>query len=94
MPAKKTKISYSPSASTPSGRAKPRSATVPMNKPKGVSAITEYVEEHRVNGETTQELIHEFQEECKHERVRVEIARTPSKRLMKCPDCGDIKETH
>ena len=94
MPAKKTKISYSPAATTPSGRKKPKSYVPPMNKPKGRTDLTDFVETHRENGETTQELIHQFQEECQHTRVRVEIARTPTKRLMKCQDCGDIKETH
>ena len=67
---------------------------MPMNKPKARSEITDYVETHRQDGESTQELVHEFQEECKHTRQRVCIAQAPSKKLMKCPDCGDIKETH
>jgi len=94
VPAKKTKISYAPAATTPSGRQKPKSYVPPMKKPHGnVSELQQYIEDNSGNGKTELELIHEFQEEvCDHDRVRVEISRGPSGRLMKCPKCGDIKK--
>ena len=94
--AKKAQVSYGKALTSPGKRSAPRThpAHKPnMKKPQGLSEIAEYVEENKEYRDNTLELIQEFQqEECDHERQRVVIADGPSKTLLKCPDCGDIKE--
>jgi rRNA maturation endonuclease Nob1 len=94
---KKAQTSYGKALRSPGQRSKPRTHPahkVPMNKPKGLSTLAEYVEEQReLSGLSTAELIREFQEDwCDHTRQRIEAGASPTKRLMKCPDCGHIKE--
>lgn len=93
---KKAVVSYGKALTSPGKRSVPRTHAahkVPMNKPKGLSEIAEYVEENKEYRDSTLELVQEFQqEECDHERQRVVIAEGPSKKLLKCPSCGDIKE--
>jgi hypothetical protein len=97
MPRKKAAaISFGKSATTPSKRngvKEPKSAKMPMNKPKGQRTITDFVEEARENDVSTREAIEQFQEvECTHGRQWVEIAHSPTKRLVQCPGCGKIED--
>lgn len=94
---KKPTITYGKAQKSPSQRTRAEinqknAAKVPMKKPQGLSEIAEYVEENKEYRDSIRELVQEFQtEECDHTRPRVEVASTPSKRFMKCPQCGDIK---
>jgi hypothetical protein len=92
MPAKKTKISYSPAATTPSGRQPPRSMVVPMNKPKGTSEMTDWMEEHRAEYDHPLDALHAYQETvCDH--TFKEIARGPSGIFSSCTKCRFVKKT-
>lgn len=94
----KPKTTFSKALRSPGQRQQPRSSAaygkVQMKKPTPRSEIVEHVESHREDERSEAEtlnLVHEFQEVCKHERKRELVGQSPTKQLLKCPDCGDIK---
>ena len=105
MPKKNPVTTYNKRAArTPSKRTKPlthASHKIPMKKPRGtISDMVDYVEAHRVEVTKTTprpeaetlDLIHDFQDQCKHTAAKIEIASSPTKRIVKCPTCNFITE--
>ena len=99
MPRKNVKTSYRPVKSTPSQRTAPRVHTVPMNKPKPRTEILHFVETNRVVPTKTVKrpecetlaLIEVFQKDvCTHDDKPTEIAHSPEKRIVQCPNCKRI----
>lgn len=91
-------VRFGKAARTPSDRHKeqaPRKSAafkVPMNKPKGESEISQYVNEARdVHDESMLGALRQYQgAECEHGAKRIVVAASPTKEILKCPDCGHV----
>jgi predicted RNA-binding Zn-ribbon protein involved in translation (DUF1610 family) len=93
---KKTQTNFTKALRSPGQRKSPGASMAfrsKMRKPEPRSEIVDYVETKREEetDKSTTELVHEFQEECKHTKTRIVVGQSPTKRFLKCPDCGDIK---